>query len=98
MCNWEINNPSILWDNSKQRSITSLIYMHAYGVEKLEYAPWLNNDIKRTMNRRDYLNKKPTNSNVYHRAYKTERNRANNNIKRAKKDYYRECKIEVIPS
>lgn len=92
MCNWKTNDPNVFWDQFKT-TFNNIADIHAPIRCRSEYAPWLNNDIKKTMNRRDYLKKKAikTNSNIYHRAYKTERNRVNKEIKRAKRDYYQEC-------
>jgi hypothetical protein len=56
-------------------------------------APWLTDEIKRNINRRDFLKKKAiqSNSSAYHNAYKSLRNKINKQIIDAKRLYYTDC-------
>lgn len=67
MCNWETDDPNVLWDNFKT-AFNNIADIHAptrCRRVRSEYAPWLNNDIKRKMINRDYLKKKAIKTNSH---------------------------------
>ena len=92
-CNWAEKDPNILWEQFKTAfDQTSKIHAPTrLRKVRSEYAPWLNEQIKKAMNNRDYLKKKAvkTKSNYYNQAHSTNRNHVNKLIKNAKKTYYK---------
>ena len=92
-CNWAEKDPNILWEQSKTAfDQTSKIHAPTrLRKVRSEYALWLNEQIKKAMNNRDYFKKKAvkTKSNYYNQAYRTNRNHVNKLINNAKKTYYK---------
>lgn len=89
---WVSDNPNTLWEQLKT-VFNYTLEIHAptrLRRVRSQYAPWLNDPIKKAMNNRDYLKKKAvkTQSYYYDEAYKGARNHVNKLIKKAKKRYY----------
>ena len=85
-------DPNILWENWKTIFL-SVADFHAPETTKKvrsEYAPWITENIKQTMRRRDFLKKKAvkTGSKHFHDAYKRTRNDLNRLIIKNTKAMY----------
>jgi hypothetical protein len=87
------NDPNELWGLWK--SIFNII-LEKHAPTRLrkvrsEYAPWLTENLKKSMYHRDYLRKMAVkhNSPYFNEAYKRQRNKVNKNIKESKSGYYK---------
>ena len=65
-------DPNIMWENWKTIFLSVADFQAPEGTKKVrsEYAPWITENIKQTMRRRDFLKKKAfkTGSNHFHDA------------------------------
>lgn len=96
--NWEplfvCTNPTSAWNLLKE-VLVGLANRHAPFTTKTikgKPCPWLNENVKLEMNRRDALNRKArrSKSNADWLAYKHQKNRVNNLIKTAKQKYHKD--------
>jgi hypothetical protein len=85
-------DPNIMWENWKTIFLSVADFHAPERTKKVrsEYAPWITENIKQTMRRRDFLKKKAikTGSKHFHDAYKRTRNYLNRLIKNTKAIYF----------
>ena len=72
---WDFDDPNRLWENFKT-TFNYVADVHAPTKSRRvrsQKAPWLTDEIKKNINRRDFLKKKAiqSNSSAYHNAYKS---------------------------
>jgi hypothetical protein len=92
---WDNDDPNRLWENFKT-TFNYVADVHAPTKSRrvrIQKAPWLTDEIKKNINRGDFLKKKAiqSNSSAYHNAYKSLRNKINKQIIDAKRLYYTDC-------
>ena len=90
--NWESNDPDVLWFQFKfvfNKVADIHVPLRSRKVRN-KYSPWLNDNIRKQINYRDYLRKKvvKTKSTYFHNAYKKARNKVNKMIKNSKQKYF----------
>ena len=92
---WDIDDPNRLWEKFKT-TFNYVADVHAPNKSRRvrsQKAPWLTDEIKKNINRRDFLKKKAiqSNSSAYHNSYKSLQNKINKQIIDAKRLYYTDC-------
>ena len=89
---WESTDPDLLWSQFKSvfNKIADFHVPLRSRKVRNKYTPWLNDNIRKQINHRDYLRKKAvkTKSTYYDNAYKKARNRINKMIKNSKQKYF----------
>ena len=86
------NDPNEMW-NEWKRIFLTVTDKHAPSITRRvrsEYAPWITDEIKNMIHRRDFLKRKAvkTGSQQFHDAFTKVGNKLNKLIKRTKADYF----------